>query len=219
MSIITDIQFNKPKRVKKLYVSYAHNNKNYIEFIIRNVDIKRKLYKKNNKLMIDISFDKNTKTHKLFNNLENNTIENVCQKYNNDDYDVIKDNFISSLRQDDNGVETTLELNKYCVFIKDILFDKEYQDTYKLIEEGDSVDMKIVFVGIIYGKTNYKNMFMIKEITKTIDPEVELNGCLLDIDNSELDTPATNYSEDECFEDRKTYIDKKYNCNLIELSD
>ena len=225
MDVIRDIHFNKPKMIKKQYLSYAHNGNNYIEFTLHNVDVKRKLYKKGHKIMMDITFDKDSKNYKILKKLENNTISNVCQKYEVEDYDIIKDNFVSNLREADGIIETSIEVNKYCVFIKDILFDKEYQDTYKLIEEDDGIDIKVVFIGIVFGKSNYKNLFMIKEVIKTVDQELELNGLQIEeeYDNDVNDTNNIildqEMNDEIDFQNKKIYINKEYEHNVIELSE
>ena len=71
------------------------------------------------------------------------------------------------------------------------------------------IDMKIVFMGIIFSKTNFKNKYMVKTISKTIVPEIFLNNYCIE-DDSENSEENKTVKNKNFFFDENNYLDNKY---------
>ena len=215
---LSEIKFNNPKNKNGHYISFAHNGERYIEFNLKNVDILKKIYKKNNKLFIDFELDIDSRQEKMIKKIETNTINHVYNKYKDSlSYEDVENNFIPSTKISENNekIIMSLEVNKYCTFLKNIIFEDETQEDYKIIEDNDSVDVKIVFLGIIFGKSSFKNKYMIKSITKYIEPKLVLDNFILDDEyekegnnNEKINDSVKKNNLD--FEDQEQYMDNDY---------
>lgn len=181
----SNIQFLKTKKYQKNYISLAHMNNKKVAFFIKNVNLNKSLYKKNNKLYIQISFENNHKINKKIDNIKKITVDYVMNKFkiNKDSRNVIENNYINIIKNIENKNILELEIHPECKFISKNQYDIKSEDSYKNLKYDDNIDIILIFRGILFGKKKYTTNFFIHEIIRNYKEEDIINECILNSDS------------------------------------
>ena len=186
---LEEIQFKKIKEINGSHISRAYYQNNNISFNVKHLILNKTLYKKNNRIYLNISFDKTESTIQVFNKLKNYTINYMFKQYQDKGVTLeqMKQRYINNIQETDTEYIVRLEVNLRCDFIQKNQFDEDKIITYKDISINDGIDITIVFNGILYGKSNFTNNFTITKLTKHIEEMVifEEDKCYIECDSDE----------------------------------
>ena len=168
---LEEIQFKEIKKINGSYISRAFHQNNNISFNIKHLTLHKTLYKKNNRIYLNISFDKNEKTIQIFNKLKNYTINHIFKQHEAQGATIeqMQNKYINNIQENENEYVVRLEVNLRCNFIQKNQFDDNKNISHKDLSAEDNVDITIVFNGILYGKSNFTNNFAITNLTKHIE--------------------------------------------------
>lgn len=204
------------KKIHKNYYQLAHIDRKKIVYNVKNVNVYRKMYRKNEKIYIDISFENNHKLLKIYNKLKNITIDNVYQKYKekNISKEKITDNYSEKLKSENNENIITFEIHPKCKFLCSNQFDEIKEDTYKNIKNDCGININVQFKGIIYGKSSYTNYFVIHEIIRNYEEETNYDNCNISEDSEEdIDINEEMYSNTNKKRFAELFVEKKEICS------
>ena len=186
---LEDIQFKSIKEINGSYMSRAFYQNNNISFNIKHLSLQETLYKKNNRIYLNVSFNKDEDTINIFNKLKNYTINYIFEQHKSQGVTIeqMQNNYIKNIKETEDEYIVRLEVNLKCEFIQRNQFDDNKVITYKDISQGDSINITLVFNGILYGKSNFTNNFTITKLTKHIE-EMEIfeeDKCYIECDSDE----------------------------------
>jgi len=201
------IEFMKIKKVHNRYTQLAHIKRKKIAYKFKNVNVNKKIYRKNNRIIIDVSFDKNGKMSKRINKLKTYTINHVFEQHKEkgatlesiqknyvdktEEIHVTYVDHINEITEIENRFVLPIEIHPECKFSKVNQDCKADEDSYKKLTFDDTIDITISFRGIIFGKSNFTNDYIIHNITRHYEETVDLEDCQIsdsedeDIDNDE----------------------------------
>ena len=186
---IEEIQFKEMKKINNDYICRAFYQNNNISLRIRHLTLNKTLYKQNNRIYLNVSFEKTESTIELFNKLKNYTINYVYEQHKEQGatLEQIQKNYINNIQENDNEYIVRIEVNLKCEFIQNNQYDDNKSITYKDISINDNIDIIIVFNGILYGKSNFTNNFTITKLTKHIEEMdiFEEDKCYIQCDSDE----------------------------------
>jgi hypothetical protein len=171
------IEFLPIKKYHKNYISYSHLNNKRVAFVFKDVKLHKTLYRKNEKIYIQILFDSDN-IKKLLEKLKIQSMKYIEKKFN---FNNIEKNYISLLN--DNILE--VEVHPDCIFKKRNQFDIDSEEYYMNLKEGDKIDIILVFKGILFGKKRYKNLLNLYEITRHYNEVNLINDCILNVESDE----------------------------------
>jgi len=186
---LEEIQFKKIKEINGSHISRAYYQNNNISFNVKHLILSKTLYKKNNRIYLNISFEKTESTIQVFNKLKNYTINHMFKQYEGQGITLeqMQARYINNIQETDTEYIVRLEVNLRCDFIQKNQFDEDKTITYKNISENDIIDITIIFNGILYGKSNFTNNFTITKLTKHIEEMgvFEEDKCYIECDSDE----------------------------------
>ena len=191
------IQFMKIKKIQRNYYQIAHLNRQKIIYNLKNLNVEKKIYRKNQKIYIDLSFEDTHKFNKIYNKLKSITIDTVYEKYKdkNISKDKISKNYSEKLIKNEDENILTFEIHPNCEFFCSNEYDDIKEDDYKNITKDCGVNIYVNFRGIIYGKSKYTNYFIIHKIVRNYEEENNLNECYISDDSDEdIDLNEEMYS-------------------------
>lgn len=176
-----DINFLEIKKISERYISLSHYNNKPIIFNLDNLEVKREIYKKNDKIILDFVYEENI--IRLFKLLEKYICEYVYKK-NDIKIDInkfIEKTFYSKI----NNNILSLEIHKNCLFIEEDELSNQKQVNYENIKVGDYCNLKIHLVGINYLEKNYEGIFIVRKVTKQIENDEDINELIIESDTEE----------------------------------
>ena len=194
---LNNIQFKKMKKIHGHYIERAHLNNTIIQFKITDLSIQKTLYKKDKKIMLDFSMEKDNQRVRRLNKLKNYTIKRICEKHEVS-FEDMEQNYINYAIINEDSITMTLEIHPECKFTKIDSFDVKTEDSYKNLNINDTIDILVSFKGILYGKSTFTNKYVIHKVIRHEIQELKLEELNIDIDSE---------SEDE--DDEEVYS-KKY---------
>jgi hypothetical protein len=183
------IQFMKIKKVHNNYIQLAHFDRKKIAYNFKNLTLGKKLYRKNNKIYIDVLFEKDSKFYIRLNKLKNYTIKTVFEAYKEKGAKMedIEKNYVNKIKENNDECLFAIEVHPECEFIKQNEFDIKLEDTYKDLVEECCIDIVLSFKGIIFGKSNFTNSFVIHKIVRHYEEETRLDNCEISDESEEED--------------------------------
>ena len=194
-----DIQFMKIKKVHNRYTQLAHIKRKKIAYNFKNLNVSKTLYRKNKTIVLDVSFTKNGKFNKRVNKLKNYTINHVFEsnKDKGATIEIIKNNYVNKVVETETENTLSIEIHPECKFSKVNEHDCETDDEYKNLSVDDTIDVIISFKGIIYGKSNFTNCYIIHEIKRHYEEKINLEDCHISEDSEEedIDNDYDKYSK------------------------
>ena len=183
---LEDIKFKQIKKISGSYISKAFYQNTNISIDIKHLTLKKTLYRKNNRIYLNISFDKTEKTIKTFDKLKNYTINYIYEQHKEQaTLEEIQSNYINNIKENDTEYIVRFEVNKTCLFTQKNNFDEVTGITHKDITENDNIDITIMFNGILYGKSNFTNNYIITKLTKHIEEISSFEECCIETDEDE----------------------------------
>ena len=154
------IQFKKIKKIHGHYIERAHIDNTTIQFMINDLSIQKTLYKKTKKIMLDVSMEKDNQRIRRLTKLKNYTINKVCKQHEAT-FEVMEKNYINYSVVNEDSITMSLEIHPECQFTKINSYDIKSEDSYKNLTIDDTVDVLVSFKGILYGKSNFTNKYVI----------------------------------------------------------
>lgn len=193
-----NIIFEDVKKNGKYYCSKATSNRKEINFTVDNLIVKRTLYKEGDKIFIDFVFNKTDRMAKIFRSLVKRSLKYVSEKHNTT-VEKIKRMYISNIKDvEEEESIIKLEVKNPCSFIQKTDEGITQNITFRDIKEDDVIDITIKFVGIIFGKTNFTNKFIIYKMIKQIEEEVKFEGCnIITSDEEDMDNEISEIAEED----------------------
>jgi hypothetical protein len=195
---LTDITFDDTKKYHNFYLSESRYNGIKIHFTLKDVEIKKNLYTKTDRIFLNVYIEKtNKKILNIFKKLKDYTISHVFNKYEQKiEMDVLKNNYILNLTEEEDKYTLKLEVNENCLFLLKNRNDELKQVTHKNFNENDTIDMKIIYNGILYGKTKFTNNFLVDYMIKNVDEyeDIYFDSCMIEIESEEEDDNLNNFT-------------------------
>ena len=186
---LEEIQFKEIKKINGSYISRAYHQNNNISFNVRHLTLNKTLYKKNNRIYLNVSFEKTENAIQVFNKLKTYTINYIFEQHKEQGATIeqMQERYINNIQETETEYIVRMEVNLRCDFIQKNQFDENKTITHKDISINDDVDITIVFNGILYGKSNFTNNFTITKLTKHIEEMVifEEDKCYIECDSDE----------------------------------
>ena len=186
---LEEIQFKEIKKINGSYISRAYYQNNNISFNVRHLSLNKTLYKKNNRVYLNVSFDKTENAIQVFNKLKNYTINHILEQHKEQGatLEQMTERYINNIQETETEYIVRLEVNLRCDFIQRNQFDDNKSITHKDISVNDDINISIVFNGILYGKSNFTNNFTITKLTKHIEEMVifEEDKCYIQCESDE----------------------------------
>jgi hypothetical protein len=160
---IKDIQFLEIKKISEDYISLCHYKNKPIFFTKKNIQIKNKIYKENDKYYIDFNKEDST----IFKKIDDYVCEVVYEK--NDitiDKEEFKKKTYTSIFQED---KIKIEVHKNCLILEENELLKQKVISLNNLKNNNYIDIKIHFVGIQYYEKKFEIILLIRKIIKYIE--------------------------------------------------
>ena len=189
----TSIEYLKLQKVNKFYIQRAHLKRKNVMITTKDTISYTKLYRKGKKVVIDLFLPENNKLTKHMKYIKTTSLKHVAQEREYTEEQCLK-NYISIMKEkvhkyedgtEEKGYITTMEIDPECIFVKKNELDDIKGDTYKEIKNGDDLDIKVIYRGLLYGKTKFKNQFIIQAITRNYIDNLNIDGCVFDTSDTE----------------------------------
>lgn len=214
---LKNLKFKKIKKINNHYIQKAClNDGGSFQFSIPNFVLSKNLYKNDTKIYVELSFEKNDKVVKIFNILKQKTIETVWEQHKTQvgKIEDIQQNYINDLKETDNNYIVKMEVNKYCQFNQINQFDEYKNISYTELQNNVVIDTVIHFNGILYGKSNFTNNFIITKITKHIE-EMDI----FEEDRCYIETESDNEEDMDIDDDYMSNLNNKFQNMCINIED
>lgn len=190
-----NIKYKEIEEYNDVFMSKVLINNNTFMLKIDNLNINKNLYKKNNIVYLDLFLEEDDVSKKVLEKLKNYSINNVYKKYKNKlSLEKIKERYINNLKKINNKYSIILEVDDMCKILEKNQYNESKIITNKEIKKNDIVDLVLIFEGILYNKTDFRNKFIIIEIIKHIE-KIEIfdeKKCYIETDSDDEDLNKTN---------------------------
>ena len=189
----TTINYLKLQKVNKFYIQRAHLNRKNVMIMTKDTISYTKLYRKGKKVVVDLFLSENNKLTKHIKYIKSTSFEYVSKERDYTAEQCLK-NYIPILKEKvhkyEDGVEEkgyiiTMEVDPECIFVKKNELDEIKGDTYKQIKKGENMDIKVIYRGLLYGKSKFKNQFIIQAITRNYIDNLNIDECVFDTSDTE----------------------------------
>lgn len=165
-----DLKYKKMQEYNNNYMSKVLLNNNIFRLKIDNLSIHKNLYQRNNIVYLELSFDKDDITKKFFEKLKNYTINHVFQKYKDKiTLEKMEKRYMNNIKEENNKYIINLEVDDRCQIIEKNQYNEIKKISNKELNQNDIVDLILIFEGILYNKSDFRNKFIIIEIIQYIE--------------------------------------------------
>jgi hypothetical protein len=209
---IEEIEFLEIREISGNYLSLGHYKNKPIIININNLEIKKEIYKEEEKIFIDIKKEEDIK---ILSVIENYICKHVYKK--NDitiEYKKFKEQTFNSVYKKE---YIKMEVHKNC-----LLLEEDRQSIQKVIDAKDLqknnyINIKIHFVGIKFYKKKFEPIFLVRKIIKHIDEDENIS--IFSIESENDDKESEKYIDNFLLNDNKItqLINKDFPKSQIEL--
>jgi phosphoribosylaminoimidazole carboxylase (NCAIR synthetase) len=209
---IEDIDFLKIKNISGDWLSLGHYNNKPIIMNIENLEIKKEIYKDENKMYMDIDDE----DIKIISTLENYICKHVYKKNEiTIEFNKFKEQTFKSIFKKEH---IKIEVHKNC-----LLLEEDQQSNKKVIEakelkEKNYINIKIHFVGIKFFEKIFEPIFLVRKIIKHKEYYDNVSIFSIESDNNP-EEEKKKYIDDFLLNDNKitNIINEDYPIKTIEL--
>jgi hypothetical protein len=165
-----NIIYKEIQKYNNNFISKVLVDNNIFRVKINNLNIHKNLYQKKNIVYLELSFDKDDITKKFFEKLKNYTINHVYQKYKDKmAFEKMEKRYINNIKEENNKFIINLEVDDRCQIIEKNQYNEVKKISNKELKKNDIVDLILIFEGILYNKSDFRNKFIIIEIIQYIE--------------------------------------------------
>jgi hypothetical protein len=182
------------------YISYIKLNNNSVVLKVDNLIVIKEMYKTDGDYFIDVIVEE--KTHMILNKLKTLTLRKFYSQFNKDgdlDYDDFEKMYINNHNEEN---VYTLKVNKKCLFISENEMGERKSIHYNEIKEEHTINVVLIFHGVVFGQSEMSNEYIITKITKNIQIDIDITDCFFNGEDMKVDTSNSDDEDDITMNDK-----------------